>query len=334
MFKSQDYYRLRYYLNDKKYSILCYFVFIVIFVMVFYLYNLNLEPILYAILLCTISAIVVMIFDYIRQYKIYIQLQCIQKNSNLLHEKLPKTTTLMERQYANIIEQLRVDQRNVRTAWQIQRNDSIDYYSTWVHQIKTPIAVMHLILQSEDTAQNQELSAELFRIEQYVDMVLSYVRLDARANDFVFRTCSLNKIIKQMIRKYAGQFIRKRIALQYKETDIKVLTDEKWLSFLLEQVLSNAIKYTEQGQVCIEVRDQCIYIRDTGIGIAEEDIPRIFEKGFTGYNGHSNHKSSGIGLYLCAKAAQKLSHRMYVNSTVGKGTCITIDVSTKPIVIE
>lgn len=334
MLKNQEQYHLKHYIYDKKFYILYYIGFIIIFICVLYLYGVMLEPILYATIICTILALILMLFDYLHQRKTYLQLQCIQNNSNLLNEKIPKANTLMERQYANIVQQLREDQRNLLTKWQIQRNDSIDYYSTWVHQIKTPIAVMRLILQSEDTAQNQELSAELFRIEQYVDMVLSYFRLDSSANDFVFRTTPLNNIIKQVIRKYAGQFIRKRIALRYEETDVEVLTDVKWLSFILEQVLSNAIKYTEQGYVCIEVHDQCIYIKDTGIGIAEEDLPRIFEKGFTGYNGHSNHKSTGIGLYLCAKAAKKLSHRMSVRSCVGEGTSVCIDVSIKQMEIE
>ena len=193
--KDYDQYRLKHFISDYKYTIVCYLGFIVIFVCVLYLYNIVLEPIMYATVLCTIMAIIILSMKYLYFRKKYIQLSCIRQNSNLLQDPLPKAITIIEQRYTMIIQQLREDQRTILTKWQIERNESIDYYSTWVHQIKTPIAVMRLILQSEDTPQNQELSAELFRIEQYVDMVLCYFRLDSSANDFVFRSCSLNNMI-------------------------------------------------------------------------------------------------------------------------------------------
>lgn len=216
-----------------------------------------------------------------------------------------------------------------------QRKDSIDYYTTWVHQIKVPISVMKLILQGEDTNENKELLSELFKVEEYVEMVLCYFRLDSSSSDFVFKEYELDDIIKKSIRKYASQFIRKKISLNYKGTDKIILTDEKWLSFIIEQILSNAIKYTDKGVITISVdKDKILSISDTGIGIAEEDIHRIFEKGFTGYNGRADKKSTGLGLYLCKRAANKISHKIYVESEVGKGSTFFIDLKTIDLQVE
>ena len=210
-----------------------------------------------------------------------------------------------------------------------------DYYATWVHQIKAPIAVMNVLLQQEDTETNQNLKAELFRVEQYVEMALGYVRLDSGTKDLVIAQYPLDEIIRKSIRKYAGQFIRRRIRLIYEGTDQIVLTDEKWLSFIIEQLLSNAVKYTLKGTVTIIVSEEKkLTVTDTGMGIAPEDLPRIFEKGYTGYNGRMERKSTGIGLYLSQMAAKKLGHQITVVSKLGEGSSFTIDLAEYPLRTE
>lgn len=211
----------------------------------------------------------------------------------------------------------------------------MDYYTTWVHQIKTPISVMRMNLQGEDTEEHRELLAELFRVEQYVEMALNWMRLGSDSKDFLFREYALDGIIRQAIRKYAPQFIRRRIRLVYEPAEGKVLTDEKWLLFIIEQLLSNAVKYTQQGSVSIRVvPEKVLEIEDTGIGIAPEDVPRIFEKGFTGYNGRADKKSTGLGLYLCRLTAEKLSHKISVESQVGVGTKVSIDLHSDTLWVE
>ena len=211
----------------------------------------------------------------------------------------------------------------------------MDYYTTWVHQIKTPISVMRMNLQGEDTEEHRELLAELFRVEQYVEMALNWMRLGSDSTDFLFREYALDGIIRQAIRKYAPQFIRRRIRLVYEPAEGKVLTDEKWLLFIIEQLLSNAVKYTQQGSVSIRVvPEKVLEIEDTGIGIAPEDVPRIFEKGFTGYNGRADKKSTGLGLYLCRLTAEKLSHKISVESQVGVGTKVSIDLHSDTLWVE
>lgn len=309
--------------------------FIGIFAGVFSLYNLEVEAVWYAGLLCTLLALGYFVIHFIIHLKKCNELERMKKNITELDEAFPSPRGLIEEQYQEIIALLREENNKNLTHWQMWRQDSIDYYMVWAHQIKSPIAVMRLVLQSEDTGEHEELLYELFRIEQYVEMVLSYFRLDSRSNDFIIKEYDLDDILKSVIRKYASQFIRKQIRLDYQETGQAVLTDEKWLGFIIEQVLSNSIKYTNAGVIKIAMNaDQVLSISDTGIGIAAEDIPRIFEKGYTGYNGRADKKSTGLGLYLCKLAADKLSHKISVESNVNQGTSFFIDLKKSDVEIE
>ncbi|MGB4496697.1 MAG: ATP-binding protein, partial [Bacillota bacterium] len=199
--------------------------------------------------------------------------------------------------------------------------------TTWAHQIKTPIAAMRLLLQSEQSETNSELLEQLFKVEQYVEMVLQYLRLENISSDLVLKEHSLDTIVKQAVRKYSNSFIRKKIKLNYAELNHNVLTDEKWLVFVIEQILSNALKYTDSGEISIYMDDEMpdtLVIEDTGIGIAEEDLPRVFERGFTGYTGRIDKKATGIGLFLCKQILDRLSHTITIESQVGEGTKVKI----------
>jgi len=241
-------------------------------------------------------------------------------------------SSLIESDYICLLVRVLDECRKAADNFQKERQDMVDYYTAWVHQIKTPIAAMRLQLQAEDTAEHRQLLTDLFRIEQYAEMVLAYLRLDSETNDFVLRQYRLDGIIRQAVHKYAHEFIRRRLKLVYEPVNAEVLTDEKWLLFILEQVLSNAVKYTVSGSVTIRfTKTGCLEIADTGIGIAPDDVPRIFEKGYTGYNGRADKKATGLGLYLCRRAARRLSHEIYVSSTVGLGTTVTIDLGRHPV---
>ena len=194
----------------------------------------------------------------------------------------------------------------LQTGFSVKKQADNDYYTAWVHQIKTPIATMKLLL-SENSEEHRALSAELFRIEQYVEMVLDYIRLESDVNDLVIKEYALDEMIRESLHKFAPQFILRKLKLAYKPTDQVVVTDKKWLTFILDQLISNAIKYTPEGEIRVSVEGNKVKISDTGIGIAPEDIPRIFEKGYTGANGRIGQKSSGLGLFLSKKAANLLS---------------------------
>lgn len=322
------------YICQYKYTAIVFIIFTLIFAGIFSLYNLETEAVLYAAILCLFISSVLIIFHFYNFCKQHKKRHMILSNILIMTENLPEPKTLAESDYLEMIEKLRnINLANV-TKYTNERSESIDYYTTWVHQIKTPVSVMSMILQNKDTNEYRQLSSELFRIEQYIDMILCYFRLDSSSSDFVFKQYNLDKIIRNTIRKFASQFISKRIKLQYEPTDIFVLTDEKWLSFIIEQILSNAVKYTESGKITITVKDEILQISDTGIGIAQEDLPRIFEKNFTGYNGRANKKSTGLGLYLSKKAADKLSIRISAESTIGKGSIFYIDLHSDKLKIE
>ena len=277
-------------------------IFALIFAGIFTLYDLHTEAVLYASALCLTVGSIIIIINFIQFIKRRTECRELFENIQIMTQQLPDPTNCTEEDYIAIIERLREIMRADLLRFQSERTDIMDYYTTWVHQIKTPISVMQMILQSEDTEEHRELSSELFRIEQYTEMALCFLRLDSTSNDFVIRQYSLDPIIRNSVRKYAPQFIKKKIQLKYEGTDKLAVTDEKWLTFIIEQLLSNAVKYTESGYVEISVDDDLrLTVSDSGIGIAEEDIPRIFEKGFTGYNGRENSKSTGLGLYLTKK---------------------------------
>lgn len=323
------------YIKHYRYFIALFSLFFFIFVVMFEIYNIPKEPVIYSSALCLIICAVIVPTHFYRYYKLHETLVMIKSNIPNLPEELPKPQTVFESDYRDIALALRDVNIALENEFRSWKSESVDYYTTWVHQIKTPISVMRLMLQQEDTDENQKLTAELFRIEQYVEMVLTYLRLDSDSSDLLIKKCSLDGIIRGVIRKYSAQFVIKRLKLNYSGTDISLITDEKWLSFIIEQILSNAIKYTDSGSVTIEVsHDMILSITDTGIGIKPEDLPRIFEKGFTGYNGRADKKSTGLGLYLAKRSIDMLCNKISVKSSVGEGTTFSIDLSRSDTEIE
>lgn len=259
--------------------------------------------------------------------------------------QLPEATDDVEMLYHRLLENQSIARNASESSAAIRQSQMRDYYSMWVHQIKTPISAMKLLLEAEreelgqlmcDDEQSQCLLSdnmnsfedELFRIEEYVSMALQYQRVSSTENDFVLEKVSVDGVIRDTIKKYAKIMIRRHIGMNYSGTVQEVYTDGKWLAFMLEQILSNAIKYTPHGVVTIETAEEkdrfFITIKDTGIGIKAEDLPRVFEKGYTGYNGHADKKATGIGLYLCRQMADKLGHTIRMESEIGKGTKVWI----------
>lgn len=288
----------------------------------------------YTALLSTALALLLALPDLRRFALRHRQLSDALKSIRVSDEQLPPPENLIEEDYRQLIRALGEEKQRQASAMDLRMSDMQDYFTLWAHQIKTPIAAMRLILQTRPENSAGELSQELFRVEQYVEMVLNYLRLDSDSTDFVFRTCALDDIIRQCVRKYAKQFIRKRIRLEYEGTALQVLTDEKWLCFVIEQILSNALKYTSAGSIRIFTQGETLVIADTGMGIAPEDLPRVFEKGYTGYNGRTDKKATGIGLYLCKRILNRLGHEISISAQVGKGTRVSIDLSREEIVLE
>lgn len=324
----------RMYLKQNIGLILLFAVSISIFTGVFYLYRLDNEAVYYAASLCLILYTVFFLISYIVYYNKHKTRTRLFENICYEYDNLPLPGTLAEADYQYMIECLGDMCRKQKDEYDRERKDSVDYYSTWVHQIKTPISAMKMMLESDDTEENRELLLQLFSIEQYVDMALCYIRLDSESSDYVFKEYELDDIIRQAIRKFAPFFIRRKISVVFEPVSRRIVTDEKWLQFVIEQLLSNAIKYTKQGSVTITVSDNQIAITDTGIGISKEDIPRIFEKGYTGYNGRADKKATGLGLYLCRQIADKLNMEITAESELGKGSTFYLQLPADKGVFE
>ncbi len=297
-----------------------------IFAAVFALYQLPMEPLLYA---GALSVMAGLIFLCLRLYALrrqHLLRRQVLGDPALLLEQLPPAEGLLQQDDRAIMEALLHQLRSTRTALDQSLQDNRDYFSAWVHQTKTPLSALRLQLQSEERDE-QLLLHTLFQMEQYVDMALSYTRLCHPTKDLVLKEIPLDPIIRSVIRSFAPILIRKRITLHYAGCDALALSDERWLRFMLEQVMSNAAKYTDKGSITITVDvGPCIRITDTGMGIAPEDVPRVFEKGYTGYNGRSDQKATGLGLYLCRLTADMLGHRLSLHSRPGQGTDVCISL--------
>ncbi len=379
----------------------------------FYLYLLkaDVRDIEYAVLLDLFLIIVLTLTGFILYWKKVKQLQKLLEEANAKGIVMPETEDEAEKLYGQMIENAQIARKLTLSKTEKQQAEMKEYYARWVHQIKTPIAALKLLLQvekdnleekiatmevmpeEEETAQKKELLTivtekgqkeefetketkeqkalsndiiykspkrqckeqiqraqeeeyrkqtafiadmedEVFKIEQYAGMALQYQRILDRDDDYLLEKVSLDKVIRESIRKYAKVMIRKKIPVCYEGCEESVISDEKWLSFVLEQILSNAIKYqkekidSDDRSVLIEVshRGNWIYVKvqDHGIGIREEDIPRVFEKGYTGFNGHEDKHSTGIGLYLCKQALSRLGHTIWIESKPGEGTAVWI----------
>ena len=240
---------LRAYLRQKKNGMLAFLLCCGIFALCFYLYDLPIAALLYPAGLAGLLLFGFLTADFCKCRKQYRLLQELAKLPGPLMEHFPEEIFPGEEQYRVMIEKLRREQAENRAELERRYKDQMDYYTLWVHQIKVPIASMDLQLQSTDSDLSRSLSEDLQRIEQYTQMVLVYLRLDSDTSDYVLREQELDGILCACVKKFSTQFIRRHLRLTYAPVHTKVLTDGKWLSFVIEQLLSNAVKYTKTGGV-------------------------------------------------------------------------------------
>lgn len=337
---------IKHYLKDRGILFLSFILLALIFLAVAALYGYDNSVInmSYAAVLAAFFGICGCGFDFFRYRAKCMKLQEALVKSEESDYYLPSPSGYVEMLYYDIVCEAGKEKRKLISELDEKRADMMDYYTMWIHQVKTPIAAQRLLLQRmEEEGRAERVDEErwgkdkagqaleeLFKIEQYAEMALHYARLDSMSSDMLFKRYDVNGIIKQAVKKYAVLFIGSGLSFSMGEFACKAVTDEKWLGFVVEQVLANALKYTNKGGIRIygadETGKECggsvnyAVIEDTGIGIRESDLPRIFERGFTGYNGRMGKKSTGIGLYLCRQIMDRLSHTMRVESKEGEGT--------------
>ena len=332
------------FLKIRKVPIIIFTGIVVIFGILFYLYDIPFDAIIYGSELSFVWSAVCLLIDFYKYYKRHKLLHINREQFFENAEELPEYRDIIECDYQELVKELSQAKQDFISQNRIARKEMLDYYGMWVHQIKTPIAAMDILLQNteqflyeEDIVNSRinkrleiiqesipvsDMKMELFKIEQYVEMALNYLRVEDISSDLSFKKHAVDDMVRQVIRKYAKIFISKKTKMNFKPTGSYIVTDDKWFVFVLEQLISNALKYTKQGQISIYMEDKSLVIEDSGIGIPAEDLPRIFEKGFTGYNGRENKKSTGIGLYLCKNIMDKLQWNITADSEVGSGTKI------------
>lgn len=297
----------------------------------FLLFRLPLTAVLYPLILCLILILVFCTADFLRTRKKHRELALYDS----MDTELPEADKIEAEDFRRIALLSQDQRRAEKTGAEAKMNAMTDYYTLWAHQIKTPIAAMRLRLQEQDSGEARSTMTDLGRIERYVEMALTYMRLEGDGTDYVFREYDLDTILQQAIRTFAGEFISRHLKLDYTPANCSVLTDEKWLTFVVEQILSNALKYTPSGTISVYTEEPAVLcIRDTGIGIPSEDLPRIFERSYTGLAGRADKRASGIGLYLCKRICDELKHPISISSEVGRGTLVSIDLSAKDVPLE
>lgn len=323
------------YLKQHRGTVLLWAAICAVFCILFALYHLPLAAVAYGAVLTGSLGALVFAAGFLR-YRRKSGLLRAAAESPQAEPELPEADGLLEEQYQKMIRSLLENRRDLENRMEERYTDLADSYTVWAHQIKTPIAAMRLKLSGEDTALSREIQEEVLRIEQYVEMALAVLRLDGSSTDYVLQTYDLDRIIRQAIHRFSSQFIRKKIRLKYEPLNCRVLTDEKWLLFVVEQIISNALKYTREGGTVVISMEApgLLSIRDTGIGIAPEDLPRIFDKGYTGYNGRKDKKASGLGLYLCRRICENLGHGIRAASDPETGTAIFLNLHRKRLEAE
>ncbi len=327
------------YLRDRRILLFLLLLLILIFTVVFVLFRIPLPAILYAAALFCVIGVPVAVKDFMRYRRQHRRLCQVCSSGIVLLEELPAAKTLEEQDFHALIMRLCQD-REMLLAKQVQtQQEAENFYTLWLHQIKTPIAAMSLLLQQNTDLDVPQLRQELFKIEQYAGLTLEYLRIGSIAADLRAQPCNLSDVVRQAIKKYAPVFIYKKIGIVTEALDRTVISDEKWLVFVTEQLLSNALKYTAAGEIRIwsEWTDDAgtvLHMQDTGIGIRSEDLPRVFERGFTGSNGRIDKKATGLGLYLCNMVCQKLCHKLSITSKPGEGTCVCVHFGRQDVQVE
>lgn len=248
----------------------------------------------------------------------------------LIHEIIPEPKSLQEEKLMSILEEINRSMLENLNTYQHTIKSYKEYVELWIHEIKIPIASMGLIIENNRYQMQPSLIEELNRVENLVEQVLFYVRSESVEKDYLVKHCSLREIVNEVITRNRTSFIYQKISLDLENLDRMVYTDKKWMVFILNQILSNALKYLdkEPAQISIsafEEKNQTILmVKDNGMGIAAADLPRVFDRGFTGENGRNRGKSTGIGLHLCMNLCQKMHHGLQLTSEDGKGTCASI----------
>lgn len=313
------------YLKDRKLIFIAILFWIAIFSGVFALCGIEFKYVWYPTVLGCMVLVICLVVDFVCYYKKCRSLTMVENSIDVTLDNLPKTSNQIEEMYTEILKLLTNEKNEEINNILNSKKETMEYVTLWSHQIKTPITALQLLANDTDEEIRIEILNRLFEIEQYQDMMLQYLRLEGGGSDYVLADYSVKDMVNQAVKYFARIFISKGISVKIQvDESRKVVTDEKWMVFVLKQLISNALKYTSKGEICISFDNDELLIKDSGIGIAKEDLPRIFDRGYTGYNGRKDKKATGLGLYLTKQILDRLNHKIEIDSQIGVGTRVFI----------
>jgi len=324
------------YLKDKILPVILVNLLVIIIFLILFALKCNGWIIFDIIFLIYLTFIISLIFDYIKRKNFYNKTLDLLKemdNRSLIHEILPNTSFIDSVILKDILYETDKYKLEKINEYKYKEEDFKEYIEMWVHEIKTPLASALLTIYNNQGKLSDDIKIELDKIEDYIQQVLFYTKSDTANKDYLIKKISLETPINKVILKHKQDFLLKKITLDLKDIDIIVNTDTKWLEFILDQIINNSIKYTEENpEIKIYTKqnknDIKLIIKDNGIGITPNDLPRVFDKGFTGSNGRKKYNSTGIGLYLAKKLCNKLGHKINITSKNGTEVTITFPLSS------
>ncbi|GCD12966.1 sensor histidine kinase [Clostridium tagluense] len=278
--------------------------------------------------------ILYLIFEYIKNKRYYDVIKYIIENQeeNIINS-LPKSLNYEQKLYGELLMKVNEEFNLKINELYEAKKENVDFINSWVHEIKTPISACRLVIENsvykskEETLSN--LEDEIDHIENYVEQALYYSRLDSFSKDYLINEINMHSLIMGVVKKHAKEFIGKKIKIEINDLEFTIDSDKKWLFFILDQILSNSLKYTGSNGLIkisgiLNFSGKQLIIEDNGIGIKAEDIQRVFDKGFTGYNGREDFKATGMGLYLSKSLSTKLGHRITIESKPSEFTRVTV----------
>lgn len=322
------------YMKDHKKTFLFLLLIYLCFGLVYYFYSIPREAFFYALFLSLLFVVFFSFREYLADQKKMKELETIHKKEDLLQLEDLEAKEMVEEEYQRILGELYQEITALEIGHQNSLQSLEEFFMMWTHQMKLPIASIKLYLEQESNLDKHILQSQIKRIERYAQMVLVYLRLSSDHSDYLFEQVDLDQMVKTCIKSFSLDFIQKKITLRYSALNKKVVTDKKWFSFALEQILSNALKYTKKGEIAIYLEGEDLVIEDTGIGIKKQDLARLFDQNYTGYNGRINSESSGLGLYLVKKILDNLHHRISIESKVHVGTKVKVSITRRDFLAE
>lgn len=328
--------KLSSYLKDKLYQILIYIFILLILSMYLYAYKISLKSIIYLLLILSFFFTISILFDYFRKKSFYNNLLDnigILDKAYLVLETIDKPSFYEGVLIYQALYEINKSMRENIKALENITNDFKEYIEMWIHEVKIPIASLVLIAHNHPNLFDKKTLEQIRRIDDYVEQVLYYVRQESSNKDYLIKEVNLSKVVSNVALKNKNDLLENKVDFIVENMNHLVYTDSKWLEFILNQLVNNSIKYkkVKNSYIKISVIEEKevlnLVIEDNGIGIKKSDIPKVFDKSFTGLNGHNNAKSTGMGLYIVKNLCTKLGHKIEISSKINEYTKVTITFS-------